>query len=180
MIPKIKITLERWKWNTQYNCYVSTEGRIMNINKNIVTPGCHKNYLHYHGYLVHRIVASTFLKDYSESLTVDHIDRNTRNNSVKNLRMMTKEENEKRALNENKLHSPIRPNVYPFVESPEEIMARLHIAAPHLFANQLCIDQPYNVPLHLYNKALNGFYNHRRFIKYCGVRFYLKKASSVL
>ena len=41
----------------------------------------------------HRLVAKTFLKDYSEDLEVDHIDRCRNNNSLDNLRMVTVSEN---------------------------------------------------------------------------------------
>ena len=42
---------------------------------------------------VHRLVAKYFLPDYSQELTVDHIDFDKRNNNVDNLRMVTKEQN---------------------------------------------------------------------------------------
>lgn len=38
---------------------------------------------------VHRLVAEAFLFDYSNDLTVDHIDRDTTNNTATNLRMAT-------------------------------------------------------------------------------------------
>ena len=43
---------------------------------------------------VHRLIAKTFLKDYSEDLEVDHIDRCSTNNSLDNLRMVTRSENQ--------------------------------------------------------------------------------------
>lgn len=39
--------------------------------------------------LVHRAVASAFLKDWDETLTVDHIDKTPQNNALDNLRMAT-------------------------------------------------------------------------------------------
>jgi len=45
-------------------------------------------------YTVHRLIAKTFLQDYSEDLEVDHIDRCKTNNSVNNLRMVNRSENQ--------------------------------------------------------------------------------------
>ena len=42
---------------------------------------------------MHRLIAKTFLEDYSEDLQVDHIDRCKNNNSLDNLRMVTSSEN---------------------------------------------------------------------------------------
>lgn len=44
-------------------------------------------------YKVHRLIAMTFLSDYKEELTVDHIDNNKTNNNVKNLRMCSLKDN---------------------------------------------------------------------------------------
>jgi len=42
---------------------------------------------------LHRLIAKTFLDDYSEKLFVDHIDRNRLNNHISNLRMVTSQIN---------------------------------------------------------------------------------------
>ena len=42
---------------------------------------------------VHRLLAQAYLSDYSEDLDVDHIDRCRSNNSISNLRMVTRSEN---------------------------------------------------------------------------------------
>jgi hypothetical protein len=47
---------------------------------------------------VHRIVASAFLKDYSEGLVVNHIDSNKTNNCVYNLEMCTVKQNVKHSV----------------------------------------------------------------------------------
>lgn len=46
-----------------------------------------------HGYYVHRLVAETFLPTNDTTLDVDHIDRDTANNCVSNLRWVTCSEN---------------------------------------------------------------------------------------
>ena len=43
--------------------------------------------------LVHRLVAQAFLPDYSDELTVNHIDHNKENNNLSNLNIMTYEAN---------------------------------------------------------------------------------------
>tara|TARA_R110002153_G_scaffold124664_1_gene271269 strand:- start:343 stop:864 length:522 start_codon:yes stop_codon:yes gene_type:complete len=47
---------------------------------------------------VHRIVAKTFLQDYTEDLDVDHKDNDKANNNLTNLRMATKSENQRNRL----------------------------------------------------------------------------------
>ena len=42
---------------------------------------------------VHRLIAETYISEYSEKLTVDHIDRDKDNNHVDNIRMCTREQN---------------------------------------------------------------------------------------
>lgn len=44
-------------------------------------------------YKVHRLIAMTFLENYSNDLTVDHLNTDTTDNNVSNLRMATMKEN---------------------------------------------------------------------------------------
>ena len=46
-------------------------------------------------YFVHRMVMDAFVGPCPENMTVDHIDRNRKNNELKNLRYATKEEQDK-------------------------------------------------------------------------------------
>lgn len=101
----LHFTIERWKYNKEYNLYVSTEGRIKDKNKKIVRPLVNSG-----GYLilptkysvdglsrfVHRIVLHTF-KGPSD-LTVDHKNSNKRDNSLRNLEYVSQEENVQRAI----------------------------------------------------------------------------------
>lgn len=50
-------------------------------------------------YLVSRLIAKTFLKNYSEELEVNHIDGNKENNNINNLEMCTHKENVQHAFN---------------------------------------------------------------------------------
>ena len=47
---------------------------------------------------VHRLVAMTFLEDYTEDLYVDHKDNNKTNNNLSNLKMVTPSENNRNVL----------------------------------------------------------------------------------
>lgn len=94
---RFHFSIERWKFNKEYSIYVSTWGNIKDGKKK------DKNIYANHGYLfvevnkklipVHRLVMETF-KPQKLNLTVDHIDHNTRNNHISNLRWLSKEENE--------------------------------------------------------------------------------------
>lgn len=103
MFPKIKITIERWRFNKEFNLYVSNQGRIRDTHKRIIEP-----YIGRDGYQrilfkgqtksLHRLVMLTWcpIED-SDSMTVDHLDSNKRNNAVSNLQWVTREENLLRA-----------------------------------------------------------------------------------
>lgn len=95
--------IERWKFNSDYGVYVSTEGRFKDRYKRFIPIKITKN-----GYVkiltekglryAHRLVLLTFQPTQdSENLTVDHINSNKRDNSLKNLEWVSKEENLKRA-----------------------------------------------------------------------------------
>ena len=47
---------------------------------------------------IHRLMSMCFLDDYDESLQVNHIDGNKKNNNIRNLEMVTQSENMRHAL----------------------------------------------------------------------------------
>ena len=97
ILPKLHITLERWRYNTQYNVYVSTLGRLKDTEGNICSVCKSDGYLRYKGKPVHRIVAETWKPTPgSIFLTIDHKNHNTFDNSCSNLEWVTKEENQRR------------------------------------------------------------------------------------
>ena len=55
-------------------------------------------------FLIHRLVAKTFLQNFEENMTIDHIDCNKLNNNVENLRIVTLKKNIQLSY-ENKLHN---------------------------------------------------------------------------
>lgn len=100
LVFNIHLTFERWKHNKEYNVYVSTLGNVKDARKVPIRPKVTKA-----GYMsinvgaktiyLHRLVMETF-KGHS-NLTIDHIDSNKRNNSLKNLEYVTQEINLQRA-----------------------------------------------------------------------------------
>lgn len=102
----IKIDIERWKWNPDFELYVSNKGHFMTRDKRL-TPliTCKGGYLKVYCYgitnkmvFAHRAVLLTWRPNSdAENLTVDHLDHNKRNNALSNLEWVTQEENVRRA-----------------------------------------------------------------------------------
>lgn len=106
ILPKFSFNIERWKFNKEYGVYVSNLGHFKDrqkrnlpfkINTNgYVLVKTEKGY-----YYSHRLVMLTYRPiPNREKMTVDHLDHNKRNNSITNLEWVTKEENLKRARND--------------------------------------------------------------------------------
>lgn len=106
ILPSFNFNIEKWKWNSDYRVYVSNFGHFKDEYKKSIPVRINNS-----GYvaiktavgfkLAHRLVMLTWcpIPD-AENLTVDHLDHNKRNNSVKNLEWVTETENLKRAKND--------------------------------------------------------------------------------
>lgn len=106
IFPTIKLTIERWKYNPTFELYVSNMGHIKNKSKASLAPKITQGgyvvvYVggsNPHWMLLHRVVMLTWRPTpEAETLTVDHLDHNKRNNALSNLEWVTKEENLRRA-----------------------------------------------------------------------------------
>ena len=93
--------IERWKWNDEYQMYVSTDGRIKDKKRQLIEPK-----LNAAGYFyvkipdgrcrnVHTIVAETYYG--KQEGTIDHLNGNKRDNSKRNLEWVSFAENQRRA-----------------------------------------------------------------------------------
>lgn len=100
MLPKIHLSIERWKKNKEYGAWVSNQGNVRLLkNKQLLIPRISENgyctvFTDQGAILVHRLVAFTWLgKQPGDNYDVDHINSNKRDNSVKNLRWVSREVN---------------------------------------------------------------------------------------
>ena len=109
IFPKLHIELERWKWNDTYGIWVSTFGNFKTDKKKDMKVRTNESgYLGVKSYktgkfiLAHRLVMLTWrpIADV-DSMTVDHLDHNKRNNRLSNLEWVTYEENQRRAAEDN-------------------------------------------------------------------------------
>lgn len=96
--------IEKWKYNKQYNVYVSTDGRVKDKDGHLQQVVTNKT-----GYLgikvsgkikmLHRLVLETWKPiDNASDYTIDHLNHNKRDNSIKNLEWVSLEENRTRAV----------------------------------------------------------------------------------
>lgn len=96
--PHIHIEIERWRYYMPKDCYVSNLGRIKDREGRIKNPTAKNNYLQYRGKAIHRMVMEVWnpVPNYA-TMTVDHLNHNTRDNRVSNLEWVSFEENQRRA-----------------------------------------------------------------------------------
>lgn len=103
IFPTIIMSVEKWKFNSEYGVYVSTLGHFRDRQKrNLSVKINQKGYC----YIVtekglaaaHRLVLLTWrpIPD-RENMTVDHLNHNKRDNSLGNLEWVTAKENRRRA-----------------------------------------------------------------------------------
>lgn len=89
---------------TEYGTYyVNKEGEVFSKTKrqlagSINSTGYQQLFTYEDGkfqksYLVHRLVFEAFVGPIADGYEIDHIDRNCRNNSISNLRMVTHQQN---------------------------------------------------------------------------------------
>ena len=102
MLPKISLNIEKWKFNSEYQIYVSNMGNFKDKEKRNLPKkiwnGYHAVYTSVGYRPCHRLVARTWLPTPDmENLTVDHKDSNRRNNAVYNLEWVSEDENHLRA-----------------------------------------------------------------------------------
>lgn len=100
MLPSFTLNIERWRWNEDFQLWVSNQGHFRDKCQKAVSIKIGSNgYCRVKGQLAHRVVAITWIPcDNPEGMTIDYLNHNKRDNSVKNLEWVTKEENQRRAI----------------------------------------------------------------------------------
>lgn len=103
---RIHFSVERWRYNKEFEIYVSNKGHFRNREKKDLPIQIGKGgycwvycggSVHKH-MLAHRVVMLTWRPtSNAENLTIDHLDHNKRNNALDNLEWVTQEENLRRA-----------------------------------------------------------------------------------
>ena len=169
IFSKLHIEWERWRWNEEYEIYVSTLGNFKDKTKKDIKPKVNEN-----GYLAlyvdklkknvvaHRIVMITWKPILNAmEMTVDHLDHNKRNNRLNNLEWVTRQENEKRAVED-----IINPNLkfYFMVNgqrftSPEEAFPYVKSKMDYLDAVLLRVEAIQKI----YNTLTNAYINKNKF-----------------
>lgn len=100
MFPSFTLNIERWRWNEEFQLWVSNQGHFKDKNGKIIPIKIdNQGYCRVNFQSAHRVVAMTWIPcDNPKDMTVDHLNHNKRDNSVKNLEWVTKEENARRAI----------------------------------------------------------------------------------
>lgn len=102
MLPKLHIEIERWKYNKDYDLWVSTMGNIKDKDKKDIEFALGDGYIsvvvNRKIIPVHRLVMETYKpNNWMDVLTVDHLNHNKRDNRLCNLEWVTEKENKRRA-----------------------------------------------------------------------------------
>ena len=120
MFPELHVHLEKWKYHVGLDCYISNYGRIKDKDGKLQTVCKRNGYIWYKGKAVHRLVLETFNPQpgYSQ-LSVDHINHNTYQNDIWNLRWMTAEENNEQDKIDIAAHAPVEITA-PKIEKKKE------------------------------------------------------------
>jgi len=95
--------IEKWRWNDTYKVYVSSDGRVKTEQGQLLKVITNRT-----GYLgvevlggikmLHRLVLETWKPiEKPEGWTIDHLNHNKRDNSLRNLEWVSREENMARA-----------------------------------------------------------------------------------
>ena len=115
ILPTLSLNVEKWKFNAEYQIYVSNMGNFKDKEKRNLPKkiwnGYHAVYTCVGYRPCHRLVARTWIPTPDmENLTVDHKDSNRRNNMVSNLEWVSRDENENRARDNELKKSDIAAN----------------------------------------------------------------------
>lgn len=163
-LPEFSLKIERWKYNKELHIYVSNYGNFLDNDKKpipikIDQTGYVRIKVGSIFYLAHRLVLKTWRPIINDiGMTVDHLNHNKRDNSLKNLEWVSKEENYRRAIAD-------------FISAPEYGNAKFIMSTSRIS----CISKWLKQEKHLTNGIKKINTNIRNSINtgesYCGYNF---------
>lgn len=171
MLFNLIINFEKYRWNKDYGVYVSNLGHFKDRYKRLLPVKINLG-----GYLViktekgyisaHRLVMYTWRPiPNAENMTVDHLNHNKRDNSLKNLEWVDRSENQRRACED----------IVNIFENPfdiEKISSKNNIKKYRILdkdkntlRKNLSLEETYNYLYNYSNSHLNNFKDRNNIIK---------------
>lgn len=171
MLFNLIINFEKYKWNKDYGVYVSNLGHFKDRYKRLLPVKINLG-----GYLViktekgyistHRLVMYTWRPiPNAENMTVDHLNHNKRDNSLKNLEWVDRSENQRRAC-EDIVNIFENPSDIENISSKNNIKKyRILDKDKNTLRNNLSLEEAYNYLYNYSNSHLNNFKDRNNVIK---------------
>ena len=173
IFPKLHISIERWKWNEEYQIYVSNFGNFKDKNKKDIKQLVRNGYMYPRIKKklksAHRIVMETWRPiENMEDMTIDHLDHNTRKNCLSNLEWVTLAENHRRAREDElalqELTNKTFTDFYLKVNNCmfETIDEAATYAKTQMNYLDACVMRPETLP-RIFEKLINAYNNQNEF-----------------
>lgn len=171
MLFNLIINFEKYKWNKDYGVYVSNLGHFKDRYKRLLPVKINLG-----GYLViktekgyisaHRLVMYTWRPiPNAENMTVDHLNHNKRDNSLKNLEWVDRSENQKRAC-EDIVNIFENPFDIESISSKNNIKKyRILDKDKNTLRKNLSLEETYNYLYNYSSSHLNNFKDRNNIIK---------------
>lgn len=171
MLFNLIINFEKYKWNKDYGVYVSNLGHFKDRYKRLLPVKINLG-----GYLViktekgyisaHRLVMYTWRPiPNAENMTVDHLNHNKRDNSLKNLEWVDRSENQRRACED-------IVNIFENPFDTENISSKNNIKKYRILdkdkntlRKNLSLEETYNYLYNYSNSHLNNFKDRNNIVK---------------
>lgn len=171
MLFNLIINFEKYKWNKDYGVYVSNLGHFKDRYKRLLPVKINLG-----GYLViktekgyisaHRLVMYTWRPiPNAENMTIDHLNHNKRDNSLKNLEWVDRSENQRRACEDiiNIFENPFDIENIPSKNNIKKY--RILDKDKNTLRKNLSLEETYNYLYNYSNSHLNNFKDRNNIIK---------------
>lgn len=171
MLFNLIINFEKYRWNKDYGVYVSNLGHFKDRYKRLLPVKINLN-----GYLTiktekgyisaHRLVMYTWRPiPNAENMTVDHLNHNKRDNSLKNLEWIDRSGNQRRAY-EDTINIFENPLDIENTSSKNNIKKyRILDKNKNTLRKNLSLEETYNYLYNYSNSHLNNFKDRNNIIK---------------